>query len=173
MARQWLHVQWSTFGAWLPGDPRGFRNHQHRIHSSGDYRHPPPPGEHAGLHAYAKRVMHRDAVTLAPEVRELVRDAIVEKALALELDPRALAVCRSHVHLLASFEREKLSRSVGQLKRHASRRCTKRIPGTMWGARQHAVLVKDQDQFVAAVRYILEHRRQGGAVWARHVDGRG
>ena len=26
-----------TYSSWLPGDARGFRNRDHRIHSSGDY----------------------------------------------------------------------------------------------------------------------------------------
>ncbi len=36
-----VHVMFSTRGHWLPVDPRGFRNRDHRIHSSGDYTHPP------------------------------------------------------------------------------------------------------------------------------------
>ncbi|HEX3314753.1 MAG TPA: hypothetical protein VHR72_07680 [Gemmataceae bacterium] len=30
----------STYGSWLPGNPRGFRSRKHRIHSSGDYKNP-------------------------------------------------------------------------------------------------------------------------------------
>src|SRR5262249_17500638 len=44
----WRHVIISTLNSWLPGDPRGFRAVNHKIHSSGDYKNP-PPGEHAGL----------------------------------------------------------------------------------------------------------------------------
>ncbi len=46
----WWHNILSTHGSWLPGNPRGFRSRNHRIHSSGDYKNPPPLGEHAGLH---------------------------------------------------------------------------------------------------------------------------
>jgi hypothetical protein len=50
--KAWWHVQIGTYCAWLPGDKRGFRNRDHRIDSTGDYRDPPPPDEHAGLREY-------------------------------------------------------------------------------------------------------------------------
>jgi hypothetical protein len=40
--RDWYHVTGSTYGAWLPGDPRGFRTRHHRQHVEGDYKDPPP-----------------------------------------------------------------------------------------------------------------------------------
>ena len=30
---RWHHIQWSTYGVWLPGDPRGFRSRGGRIKS--------------------------------------------------------------------------------------------------------------------------------------------
>jgi len=55
--RKWFHITFSTYGAWLPGDPRGFRAWKHKRHSSGDYTNRPPRGEHAGLHAAAQMAM--------------------------------------------------------------------------------------------------------------------
>jgi hypothetical protein len=43
----WRHLVIFTHNSWLPGDPRGFRSQNHKILSSGDYKNPPPPGEHA------------------------------------------------------------------------------------------------------------------------------
>jgi hypothetical protein len=51
---RWYHVTINTYGTWLPGDPRGFHSRGHRVHSSGDYREPPPEREHAGLHRWSK-----------------------------------------------------------------------------------------------------------------------
>ena len=42
--RHWYHCNGSTYGTWLPGDPRGWRSRNHRVHVPGDYRTPPPPG---------------------------------------------------------------------------------------------------------------------------------
>ena len=170
MGRAWFHVQWSTFGTWLPGDPRGFRNHKHRIHSSGDYKNPPPKGEHAGLRRYAQRVMHGKAVTLSSPLRERVRDEIVRKSIDLGLDPRALAVCFNHVHLLANLDAHRIRASVGQLKRASSHRISDAIAGTVWAARCHPLLVRDREHYLTVFRYILAHeRREGAAVWRKQA----
>ena len=54
--KQWRHVVFTTLGSWLPGDPRGFRTREHKVHSSGDYKKPPPNGEHAELFKYSKEI---------------------------------------------------------------------------------------------------------------------
>src|SRR4051812_14964174 len=49
---RWRHVIINTKSSWLHGEKRGFRSRGHRIHSSGDYRNPPPFLEHSGLRIY-------------------------------------------------------------------------------------------------------------------------
>ena len=39
----WYHVNGNTYGTWLPGDPRGWRERGHKKHVAGDYKNPPPP----------------------------------------------------------------------------------------------------------------------------------
>ena len=46
----WYHLILSTYGSWLPGDPRGFRTRHHRFHVEGDYKDPPPPGRYEKMH---------------------------------------------------------------------------------------------------------------------------
>ena len=48
----WRHVIINTRNSWLHGDERSFRSRKHRIHSSGDYKKRPPPGEHLELNLY-------------------------------------------------------------------------------------------------------------------------
>ena len=48
----WRHVVIGTLRSWNFGDERGFRSRGHRIHSSGDYKNPPPRGEHAKLNEW-------------------------------------------------------------------------------------------------------------------------
>ena len=75
----WYHVQFSTFGTWLRGDERGFRDHDHRLHSSGDYRNPPPPGEHEGLRLGTLARMHKPSMKLAPGDLSRVGDRLVSR----------------------------------------------------------------------------------------------
>src|SRR5258708_24422024 len=72
---RWRHVIISTYNSWLPGDPRGFRSVDHKIHSSGDYKNPPPKGEHAGLHQHSKSISG-DTVVIPEDLRKTIGFAI-------------------------------------------------------------------------------------------------
>ena len=74
----WSHIIISPQNSWLPGDRRGFRSRNHKIHSSGDYKNLPPPEEHAGLRRYHDQ--RAGAVVWIPkECNEVVGRAISKK----------------------------------------------------------------------------------------------
>ena len=58
--KNWYHVTIGTVSSWLPGDPRGWRSSQHKTHSSGDHRNPPPHGQHGGYHRHAQGTLDTD-----------------------------------------------------------------------------------------------------------------
>src|SRR5215207_6778504 len=60
----WMHCTGSTYGSWLRGDPRGWRERDHRRHVEGDYRSPPAPGTGDAIFEQSKRLMKREGVTL-------------------------------------------------------------------------------------------------------------
>lgn len=68
---KWRHVVISTRSSWLPGSPRGWRSRNHKRHSSGDYKKPPPPDEHEGLREYVEKraQVRRGKVRLVQESR--------------------------------------------------------------------------------------------------------
>jgi REP element-mobilizing transposase RayT len=159
----------------LPGDPRGFRNHKHRVHSSGDYKNLPPEGEHAGLHRYSINVMHRDPVTLDEGEREVARDAVVFKALSIGVELACVSVCRTHVHVLLKVERDLLDDAVARLKRHSSHVLRHSKPGRTWAARFHPVDVRDRQHQVGVFKYVVAHGpHERAAVWdcVRGAHGR-
>src|SRR5687768_18482511 len=75
--RAWWRVDISTYCSWLPGDDRGFRSHDHNIHSSGDYKNPPPPEEHEGLRNYHE-ARSPEPITIPRELRLRVATVIAE-----------------------------------------------------------------------------------------------
>ena len=75
----WYHCVGSTYGAWLPGDPRGFRTFRHRLHVEGDYKNPPAAGTFTAIYERSKRLMKRPAVVLGREQREVVCKAMIEQ----------------------------------------------------------------------------------------------
>ena len=114
---RWRHVVISTLNSWLPGDPRGFRTKGHDIHSSGDYKHPPPKGEHAGLHQYSKQISG-NPVVIPRDLREVVGRAILAKLRKLDYQVLVIAVAGMHCHFLVELPEDikRVRHIVGQCK---------------------------------------------------------
>jgi hypothetical protein len=85
----WFHVILTTYGAWLPGDPRGFRTRHHRDHVDGDYKSPPPVGIYESFAVKNRDALKHDAVSLNPAQRETVGKAL--RATLDELDASLIA----------------------------------------------------------------------------------
>ncbi len=164
----WSHVIWSTRGAWLPGDPRGFRDHDHRIHSTGDYKAPPPPGEHAGLHRVARKLCPEE-IHIPKHLRRTIADALGDKLLALERPPRIIAVARVHVHALVLAGATDVRPYIGRAKQAASHAVRSELPGRIWGQRCHPVRIRNEGHYRRVVDYIAAHSKQGAALWV-HPD---
>ncbi len=160
----WVHVMFSAYGHWLPGDPRGFRNHDHRIHSSGDYKHPPPITEHAGLRRYAREITGKP-VSFPTDIRPVLAEALASKWLAMRVPARIVGVGSRHAHALIRVGPEDAKPIAGRAKQAASHRVRDRLPGTIWGQGCHPVRVRDQDHYRAVVEYIEDHRGEGAALW--------
>src|SRR2546428_13711944 len=95
----WWHVIISTYNSWLPGDRRGFRSRDHKIHASGDYKTPPPPEEHAGLRRYHQQ-RAGEPVVIPEDCREVVGRAILAKLKKENYRVLAISVAATHSHWL-------------------------------------------------------------------------
>ena len=163
---RWRHVIISTHCSWLPGDKRGFRSREHRIHSSGDYRNPPPPDEHDGLLRYNQQ---RDGhpVVLPANCRRIVGTCIVE--LLREQGYRVLAVSVSgmHAHILVELPAPlaQVRRIIGICKAKSSGAVRKIISGGVWAARGKYLWVKDRKHLEEAFYYIRDKQSPSAWVW--------
>jgi len=162
--RKWFHITFSTYGQWLPGDPRGFRSWKHVIHSSGDYKNPPPRDEHEGLRRYSKARLTHDPITLTPQQRETCALAIVEKLKEKSAEVLAVAVGGRHVHIQARMEDREARFIVGAAKQAASHRLRRELPGTIWAARCRTEPITAKTHQESLFRYILRHRSEGAFV---------
>jgi len=160
----WVHVMSSTRGHWLPGDVRGFRDHDRRVHSSGDYKTPPPKDEHAGLRAYADRITQR-RVSFKPAMRPAIGEAMLRKFEYLNVAVRVLAVGETHVHVLARIGNEDAKEVFGRVKQYASHQVRRDLKGTIWGEGSYPVRIADHEHYRVVVEYIRDHAAEGAWVW--------
>ena len=170
--KRWRHVILNTRCSWLAGDPRGFRNRDHRIHSSGDYRNPPPQGEHAGLYRWMKE-RSGPKVVFEEAIWQTVADALRKKL--TERGHRVLAVAASavHVHLLAELPNlpSLYKHEVGVAKRYATERVKQAITGHLWAQGGAFKPIRDHDHQRNVFEYITKKQRPAW-VWDYREEGR-
>src|SRR5205823_8268879 len=116
---QWYHLIASTYGAWLYGDPRGFRTRHHREHVEGDYKNPPRPGMYEHEERRSREALKQPPVIFPSEFREVVGSAMLEKLEFQGALVACLAVASQHIHVLAKTSIGKQREGMGAAKRHA------------------------------------------------------
>lgn len=162
-SRVWAHGIITLRGWWIPGDARGFRSREHRIHSSGDYRNPPPPGEHAALRDWNRARTKREP-PLRPQERELVGRTILERFEREARTTLAIACAATHTHALFEAGDEDARRILGLCKQVASRRLHDRC-GRVWAQGAGIDRIRSRAHQLAAFEYIARHADSGAWVW--------
>jgi hypothetical protein len=165
-ARQWRHCVLSTYGAWLHGDPRGFRTRHHREHVEGDYRNPPPAGKYADKLNRSRKALKQSPIVLAPRWRKLVSASLVQRLSKLDAYVACAAVGGQHIHLLLKIPKGSSQVLLGKAKRHAwfvAREAG--WTGRLWAKRGSAKPVRDRRHQARVYQYILGHAKQGAWIW--------
>ena len=163
----WIHFIETTYGAWLSGDPRGFRTRHHREHVDGDYKNPPPRDLYAHQFQRSVKSLKQPAVRLddawRPSVGVAVRDKLAERG-AFVL---CLAVSGQHVHVLAKLPRGSEPRMMmGLAKKHAAFEMKGRgWEGKLWARRGRELRVRGREHQLQVYRYILAHANEGAGAW--------
>ncbi|MFG0329367.1 MAG: hypothetical protein ACF8PN_05645 [Phycisphaerales bacterium] len=166
----WRHIVLTTRRAWMPGDPRGFRSRRHRVHSTGDYRHPPPADEHAGLRAHALRLAGGAAriVFESVEIRRRVGIEFIDYLVdTCSQQVAIIAVAPTHTHLLATtpVDLEETRRLIGEAKATASNAIREFIPGRVWADGGGFREIRNRAHQRRTFQYIARHQAEGAWVW--------
>jgi hypothetical protein len=162
----WYHVTVTTYGAWLPGDLRGFRTRHHREHVEGDYKNPPPPECYAGLRRHSQQTLKNPPVVLEPQWRPIIGWALVERFQMLDGFVLCAAMAAQHGHLLVKIPRGVARAWTGLAKKHAwfEARDAGWV-GKLWGVRCRPGQVKTREYQLNVYYYILDHEKEGAWVW--------
>jgi len=165
--RRWHHVVLTTYGAWLYGDPRGFRTRHHRQHVEGDYKSPPEE-DYSRLEIHVRQSLSQPPVHLSVGEREMVGGLLRNRLIQLRSWVLCCAVASQHVHLLVKMPPSESRRLIGLAKKHATfeLRSTGRS-GKLWGVRSKSILVRSREHQRRTYHYILRHAEHGAwtGVW--------
>ncbi len=167
--KRWRHVVIGTYNSWLPGDRRGFRAEEHKIHSSGDYKNPPPVGEHGGLFKYSKKVSG-EPVVIPTDAREAVGRTIVEKLRKGKHRVLAVSVSGMHAHLLVELPDSlpEIRRIIGFCKTAASHAIRAQLPGRVWGRYGGFKPINGKQHHLKPYNYILS--QEDAWIWSYEED---
>ena len=169
--QKWYHIILTTYGAWLPGDPRGFRTRHHRQHVEGDYRNPPPKEKYEKLETHSKKSIKHPPIILSPELRSVVGKALHNRLNETNVSVACLSVGGQHIHLLVKMPIGQTRNVIGNAKRHAW--FVLREKGwinKLWGKRAKSIPIRDRPHQINVYNYIIEHQNEGAWVW-KHSDG--
>lgn len=162
----WRHLIINTHCSWLHGDRRGFRSREHRIHSSGDYKHRPPVGEHAGLHEFQLE-RSGEVVEIAPLLRSVIGAAFAD-ALLDAGHPVLVASCAGrHAHAVTELPDNIIAirAIVGEAKKVASRAVKKEMPGSVWSRGGEYRRIRDDHHLANAYDYVRDGQEDDAWVW--------
>jgi REP element-mobilizing transposase RayT len=172
----------TTYGTWLPGDPRGsvtsvrdYRTSDPATHSRIQHNRPGEPWEQGltGLHTSALRLLKRPPVLLDIEQARLVIEQFRETAAFRGWRLVAVSVMRNHFHaIVGKPETVRLGRVLGDLKAYASRALSLEAGSRQeWWTHEGSKRILPDDRAVrSAVNYVLYKQPHPLARWSE-VEG--
>ena len=162
----WYHVNGNTYGTWLPGDPRGWREKRHRKHVEGDYKNPPPKGSGDALLYHSRKLLKHPPVRLNREQQKVAGRAMVDELVAKGIEVLVLSMDAIHYHILARFHDKRVRPVVGLAKLNAYHRLRDQWKvQKAWERLSHVKPVTDRTHQVNVFNYILSHKEKGAWVW--------
>ena len=173
--KYWL-CTWTTFGTWLPGDPRGFQTWRGREYIPPPKRYAKPgeltydPRPYRNRHEAAKQSLSQPPVELSDEQVRVAADAFAADVDETRMVGAALAIGGAHAHFLAKFGPLPIRPTCGRFKAQATDAL--HLAGfphpRVWCRGVHMTSKEQGGQFADAFRYVCNHVREGAIVkvWA-------
>ncbi|HEV3146377.1 MAG TPA: hypothetical protein VGZ47_20990 [Gemmataceae bacterium] len=164
---RWFHITSHTYGAWLYGDPRGFRTRHHREHVEGDYKNPPPKGRYKLQLARSRKLLKQEPVKLTFDWQKIIGSSVRDKILELGAQLLCVSMGSTHLHLLAKMPVGEIPRHwVGQAKKCATLDAKDHgWTGKLWAVRCKVIPIENRQHQLNTYHYILDHIHEGAWVW--------
>lgn len=141
-------ITWTTYGTWLQGDERGYVK-------DGKIELPNP-----ALAKANEQLLVKEPVTLSKAHREIVRQAIYEKAGQLNQKIFSLAVRSNHVHIVADYIQMPIGLVVRHYKNYAQSALRKiGFTGRIWTKGFDKRYCFDNQNLKQRIDYVNSHNK--------------
>ena len=139
-------ITWTTYGTWLQGDERGY------VKNGQTY-----DGNKA-LMQRNKKLQAQDMIKLSRNQQQVVRKAITEEAELQDQRIYALSVQSNHVHIVAEYIRQPISKIVAYYKKSA-RLALKATghSGKIWTKGYDKRFCFDRAALEQRIKYVQDH----------------
>jgi len=153
------HAIFTTYGAWLPNDPRGsyskeIYNDQLRLLGEIKYGRqiPPPKKELLKFYSEAVPVLDKPAFFINDRTRPIVAAGFGIVIRRLNIEIPACAIMNDHIHILVLRSRYRIEYVVNQLKGAATQAL--KLKQSPWTRGCWKVFIDDAEAFETAIKYI-------------------
>jgi REP element-mobilizing transposase RayT len=155
-----FHLVTTTYGTWLPGDPRGHWSPILNADEKLVYHSGVPQSGDPMTEEWARKQMKHDMVVLTPEHRKTMADSIGQTTKRYGYRVIAAAIWSTHIHLVIEKTKEDISAVAGRYKGISGKDVRAvRGPGPIWTAGYFKVFLFKEQHVQAAVHYVEEHNR--------------
>jgi len=154
------HIILTTYGTWLPNDPRGSYSkavYDAELRTLGDVRYgrqePQPDGKTLRRFWTASRgTTNRRQFFIDDSTRPIIALGFARVVQRLGLTVRACAIMNDHVHLLSLRSKHRVEYVFGQFKSQATHALG--VARTPWAKGAWKVFIEDAETIASAARYI-------------------
>ena len=137
---------WTTYGAWLQGDRKGYVKNGTRLEAN------------AELEQSNKELLKHNKIRFPKNLRETVKNAILKEAEEIGQKVYAIAVCSNHVHIVVESIGKSCGYSVGRFKKSATRALRKfGFVSSVWTKGFDKRYCYHQHELEAKIKYVQRH----------------
>jgi len=141
-------ITWTTYGTWLQGDERGYVKNGQTCHGN------------KALMQRNEKSQSQDMVKLSRNQQQVVRKAIAEEAELQDQRIYALSIQSNHVHIVAEYTRQPISKIVAYYKKSA-RLALKAAGhnGKLWTKGYDKRFCFDRTALEQRIKYVQDHHK--------------
>ncbi|MHC4426654.1 MAG: transposase [Planctomycetota bacterium] len=141
-------ITWTTYGTWLQGNERGYVKNGHTYRGN------------KALMQRNRELQSQDMVRLSRNQQQVVRKAITEEAELQGQRIYALSVQSNHVHIVAEYTRQPISKIVAYYKKSA--RLALKVAGhngKLWTKGYDKRYCFDKASLEQRIKYVQDHNK--------------